>query len=239
MSGTIFHIDSTDPASVQQLIDAFHIYGTPYESAVREVMTIHNRPFDLVLTINEELREQLSPLHDAFSFDMETDELLLYSDEPETLIDGLLEMALFLRGFNTIIGVDDDWKTQVAIGAWRKVRDNIKDNLMIDYDTGTQWSAGLDAETVKEYNAISFGAMVFLASRPEVDVVFPEGTNQLVSNAYERLTQIIDAVALNIGIDDHLVFNRRLSRALLWIEDTLLPKNGASPSNPFGNFQSD
>src|SRR5207249_7112161 len=139
---------------------------------------LHSRPF--ILYIDFVHRPQSSPLDDAFTFNIETDELVLFTDEPEALIDSILEMAMFMRGFNTLLGVEDEWKVQVAIGAWRQVREQLKVQLQVFPSSGKQWSVNLELDTVAHFNVISFTAMVYLASLPDVEVVFPEGTSALV-----------------------------------------------------------
>src|SRR5580765_650676 len=174
MGKTSLYVDKADPVSLQALLDAFEARGTYYEDAIRTALSIHDQPFILYIDhVNGP--PQLSPLQDAFTFNMETDELALFTDSPETLIDAILEMALFLRGFNTVMGVEDEWKVQVAIGAWRHVREALKTRLQLAPMLSRLWSAELELETVQDFNLISFGALVFLASRPDVEVTFPEG----------------------------------------------------------------
>jgi hypothetical protein len=218
-----FHIDHGNPMSIREVLDAFDAHGNYYEDAIRTALSIHERPFILLLYSDQIDPSRLSPLHDAFTFNIETDELILYSDDPLLLIDAIIEMAMFQRGFNTIMGTEDEWKVQVAIGAWRHVRESIKTQLQVAPPLEKAWSASLDLETVEHYNLISFGTAVFLASRPDVDVAFPEGTSSTVITIYHRLTRIIETIAFDIGISDHVAFNRRLGRALQWIEETILP----------------
>jgi hypothetical protein len=227
MGKTSYYVDKTDPASIQALIDAFDARGTAYEDAIRTALSIHSRPFTLSVDDRADMLS-ISPLDDAFAFNMETDELVLFADNPASLVDALLEMAMFLQGFNTLIGVQDEWKVQVAIGAWRRVRENLKAQYRLMPPLGKLWSASLELETVKHYNMLVFAAMVFLAGRPELDVTFPEGADARVVTAYRRLARIIETVALGISLNDHLAFNRRLSRAVLWIEESIMPKDDSS-----------
>jgi hypothetical protein len=166
---------------------------------------------------------------------METDELVVFTDEPSSLIDAILEMAMFVRGFNTVMGIDDEWKVQVAIGAWRHVREALKTQLHLPTIPQKLWGADLELETVERYNLISFGAVVFMAGRPDVDWNFPQGTSSLVIDAYHRLSRIIEAIALNVGLDDHLTFNRRLNRALTLIEESIMPKDISPFDDLFGS----
>ncbi len=217
------YIDRDDPISLHALLDAFDAWGTEHEEPIRTALSIHNRAF--MLHVEPVSEQALSPLEDAFTFNMDTDELTIFSDNPATLVDALLEMAMFMRGFNTLLGVEDEWKIQVAIGAWRHVRQNLKLKYHLIPAVEKLWSATLDEETVQDFDPLSFAAMVFLAGRSDLDVVFPEGANVQVITAYRRLARIIETVAYDIDIDDFVKFNRRLSRAIQWIEETILPQS--------------
>jgi hypothetical protein len=232
MSKSSYYVDQSDPASIQELVDRFDVRGTYYEEAILTALGLHNRPF--ILYVDFLYRPQSSPLDDAFTFNIETDELVLFTDEPEALIDSILEMAMFMRGFNTLLGVEDEWKVQVAIGAWRHVRERLKATLQVVPLSGKRWSVNLELETVAHFNTISFTAMVYLASLPDVEVVFPEGTSALVTSAYERLSRIMQAIALDVDLADHVKFNRRLNRAVAWIEEAILPKSDSPFDDLFG-----
>jgi hypothetical protein len=232
MGKSSYYIDNGDTDSIEELISAFDSQGTPHEAMIRKALEIHNRPFILYVDHINELN--ISPLQDAFTFNMETDELVVFTDDPEALIDALLEMAMFLRGFNTVMGVDDEWKVQIAIGAWRHVRETLKSELGLASPYEKVWTIEPELETVEHYNQIAFGAMVFLASRSDIEVNFPQGTSQLCISAYRRLSHVMETIAHNIGIDDQARFNRRLSRALTWIEDSILPQNMSPFDDLFG-----
>lgn len=219
MSKTKYYIDRADVASVEALIDAFEARDTDYETAIRAVLNLHNRSF--TLQIDYASRLQVSPLEDAFNFDTQTQELVLFADQPTVLVDGILEMALFLRGFETMISAADEWKMQFTIGIWRHIRKTIKRGLKLDEES--TWRVGLEPDKVERYNAASFDAMVFLAGRPEVEVTFPAGTNAIVIWAYQRLARVMETIAFEIDLDDHLIFNQRLARGLALVEDTIMP----------------
>src|SRR5258706_12879645 len=223
MGKSSYYVDTSDSTSIEELIAAFDVEGTAHEDMIHRALAVHERPF--ILYVDHLNAQNISPLQDAFTFNMETDELVLFTDNPDSLIDAILEMAMFLRGFNTVMGVDDEWKVQVAIGAWRHVREALKIDLELVTSSGKMWTAGPELETVEHYNLISFGAMVFLASRPDIDVVFPDGISNFCITAYQRLSRIMEAIALNISLSDHATFNRRLNRSLAWIEESILPKD--------------
>ncbi len=232
MSKTNLYVDKTDSASIEELIDAFDAHQTYHEQAIRAALGIHDRPF--LLYIDHVNRPQLSPLQDAFTFNTETDELVIFTDDPSALVDAILEMALFVRGFSTVMGLDDEWKVQVAIGTWRYVREALKVTLGLETTPYKQWNANLELESVERFDLISFSAMVFLAGRPDVDISFPTGTSGLVISAYERLVRIIEAVSLNVGLTEASIFNRRLNRALSLIEDSIMPKELSPFDDLFG-----
>jgi len=232
MGKTNVYVDKTDQSSIEALLALFDAQGTDHEQEIKIALSLHERPF--LLYVDHINRPNASPLQDAFTFNMETDELVVFNDEPSTLIDAILEMAMFVRGFNTVMGIDDDWKIQVAIGAWRHVRETLKTELHLPTSPQKLWGADLELETVQHYNMISFGAVVFMAGRPDVDWNFPTGTSSLVTNAFQRLSQIIEAIALNVSLDDQIVFNRRLSRALIMIEESIMPKDISPFDDLFG-----
>ena len=232
MAKTSYYVDRADPASVEDLIDAFEARGTEFEDAIRRALKIHGKSF--ILMIDHLSQLQISPLQDQFSFDMNTDSLILFTDNPASLIDGILEMAMFLRGFNTLIGVNEEWKVQVAIGSWRYVREALKAQMRLPFEADKNWGAALELETVEKYNMMSFITMLMLAGRPDVDVIFPDGASALVLTTYQRLSRIMEAVAFGIGLDDHAKFNRRLNRAVGLIEESILPSDESPFDDLFG-----
>ncbi len=230
MGESSFYLHRTDPVSVNGFLEAIGARGTYYENSIRSALRLHDRPFLVCLEHIDD--PQISPLQDAFTFDMDTDSLVIFTDNPARLVDAILEMAMFMRGFNTVMGIADEWKIQLTIGAWRRVRESLKVRLGLQPAPDKVWSADLELETVERYDAISFRAMIFLAGRPDVELIFPKGASTLVIGAYQRLTRIIEAIALNVDLDDHQLFNRRLSRALQWIEETIMPGD----LSPFDDF---
>ena len=68
-------------------------------------------------------------LTDKFTFNIETDDLIVFDDSPETLIDALIEMAMYLTGFSTMLGNEEEWVVEFTAGAWKLVRNQIKRRL--------------------------------------------------------------------------------------------------------------
>ncbi len=224
-----YYIDSHDMTSVETLIDAFGVRGSDYESAVRSALRLQNQAF--ILYVDYLDRDDLSPLDDAFTFNVETGELVLFSDKPDTLVEALLEMAMFLRGFETFLGSGQEWQIQVAIGAWRQVRKALEANLDLAVESG--WRIVVDLDSVQRFDRNAFNVVAYMASRANVEVVFPPGASALVIQTYRRLVTMVEAIAFGISLADKDLFNQRLRRALRWIEESMLPD--AEPS-PFDDF---
>jgi hypothetical protein len=234
MAVTTYHIDKADVLSAESLISAFADHRTGLDSAIRAALSIQQRPFMLRVDVDPDNPAEIPPMHDAFTFDIDTDELILFSEDTAQLVDALIEMAMYMRGFNTTLGVDEDWKTQVTIGAWRRVRERIKKQHHIPALQTERLSANPFLETVRHFNHISFHAMVFMAACVDLEVIFPNGAHKKVIETYQRLVRIMDTIAYNVDIDDYRSFNRRLGRALQWIEENILPTDDTLFDDLFG-----
>lgn len=230
MSTPTYYINNQDATSVDSLIEAFEARDTEHERDIRTMLALHDRAFTLRLDFVS--RPQLSPVDDAFTFDTLTDELVVYSNDPAVLVDALLEMAMYMRGFNTTLGSFDEWKTQFTIGAWRHVRKNIKADLGIE-PQGV-WQFPLESEVVERYNFRAFESMLYLAGRADGEVIFPTGANAQVVEAYQRLRRIMHAMAFDITLDAYGAFNRRLTSALLWVEESIMPGESSRFDDLFG-----
>ncbi len=219
-----------DPKSQETVAEFLSAVSLPDHPHLQDVIALHNRPFTMLLQPDTPI--DLWPLVDAFTFDLERDWLMVYKSDPEVLIDAIIEMAMFLRGFNTAIGTDGPWRVDLTIGAWRVVRQNIKRLLMIP-DTVPQFAVELPVNTVAQLDQVTFAGMVFLAGQVHTQVRFPPEAARNVVEAYHRLRRIILTVGLGLGLDDVRTFNQRLVRALLHIESVLLPK---ATGSAFDNF---
>jgi hypothetical protein len=224
----IYFVNPNDQTSVDiflSRIDAQEAYG------LRESIQLHVQPFT-ILYDQDNAPLEMSPMLDAFTFDMEHDRLIVYSIEPDVLIDAIIEMAMFMRGFNTVMGVADHWKVDVAIGAWRVVRRNIKQTLAIP-EAATQIVVSLPSDVVAELNPVTFAGMVFLAGQIDTLLEFPLDASPRVVDLYHRLQRIINLVGFKIGLEDALTFNQRLMRSITHIETTLLSQINPSPFAAF------
>jgi hypothetical protein len=169
----------------------------------------------------------MSPLDDPFTFNTETGELALFAEEPHVLLDAILEMAMFLRGFDTLLEDGEEWEVQVAIGAWRHVRENLLEQFALD--TEVHWRVTIDPSSIERFTISTFSTAVYLAARPNLDVDFPPGCDAQVIEAYRRISRMLQAVALDIELGDYQKFNRRLRRTVAWIGETLRPSAEPSP----------
>jgi hypothetical protein len=213
-----FFINQRDSASVEELIDAFDVRGTDHETAIRAALGIHNHAF----TLHLERGYTPSPFEDAFTFDTKTGALILFDDDPSGLVDALIEMALYLNGFETQMYADEEWHTRFTIGVWHYVRREIKVDLNLT--PAPIWRVNsLDPRSVARYDMLSFELVLFLAGCPDLDVAFPDGSSALVVENYLRLIRIMEAVAFGVSSDDAATFNRRLKRATRYIKEAILP----------------
>ncbi|NJL93140.1 MAG: hypothetical protein HC915_05145 [Anaerolineae bacterium] len=165
-----------------------------------------------------------SILDDHFTFNTQTGELVLFSADPLTFVDALIEMWMYVRGFETLMGADDYWQVEFAIGAWKPVKDRIKRVLNVPVNNEVVGVVGLPPDPhdapledpypfrtmVSNMDLVSFTQMVRLAGRRNVRVNFPQGTDPRVIDVYRVAREAMDRVATGILIDQHTEFNRRL-----------------------------
>ena len=159
-------------------------------------------------------------VNDLFTFDTETDELELFSQDETTCVDALVEMAMYLSGFATLMGVEEEWVIEFAIGAWRSVRNRLKRQLDLPVPEDVLAMVGEPPETdaepypframVSSFDPVSFHHMVVLAGREEIAVYFPPETNPKVLATYIYTRRAIHDVAKGIELEDYQEFNTRL-----------------------------
>jgi hypothetical protein len=163
---------------------------------------------------------------------MDTDELIIFSDDPRVVLDALIEMAMFMCGFTTLIGLPDEWKVQVAIGAWRRIRESLKREYALPFIPGQMWSVNLTPEGVARFDEDSFMIAVTLAGCAEVEVDFPDGTAPQLIRAYHHMERVYDAISDSLGLADSVTFNRRLHVALALIERHIAPRADGTDADP-------
>jgi hypothetical protein len=177
------------------------------------------------------------PLSDKFSFDIEADALTVFEHDWETLIDALIEMAMYLSGFSTLLGSDESWVVEFTIGAWKPVKKRLKRQLSIPVndqprgvvglppseDEARERGAYLFRTMVSQYNRVSFQQMVMLAARDDIAVYFPPETHPKVLALYATMRRAMQDVAREIDLQDFERFNRRLLREVGRLEQLFHP----------------
>ena len=193
-----------------------------FEAAIRQAAALQPLPYAVYIDYLNQPPE-LSPMFDPFTFDMDTDELIVFSDEPSIMLNALLEMALYMSGFSTLMGVDEEWKVQVAIGAWRRVREALKQQLQMPYTIGRMWLVQLNPDGVAHFDPETFSLVVTLAGCPDVEIEFPDEAAPDLVSAYRQLSRIFDVIGTAISLQDRAVFNRRVLHAVNLIDEHLAP----------------
>lgn len=237
-----------DPDALSQTLRRL---AQQYELAPNELMTLMRivelfpRKTRMYFDISQADIYTDVPFVDKFTFDIETDDLILLSTDFDTLVDALIEMAMYLSGFATKIGNQDTWVIDFAIGAWKPVKHHIKRELDILTSDQPRGVVGLrpqpDEEPegdpypfrtlVSHLDQMSFEQMIMLAARNDVvTVYFPPGTHPKVRAVYTHARRAIEGVGQHITLHDHRIFNLKLNNALRRIDQLFEPKKLAPPN---------
>jgi hypothetical protein len=235
-------IDPRDvETSVQQLAQAYDLVSEDLAS-LRSVVALYHRPIAMYLDeTNARLYDSL-PLADKFTFDIETDELVLFTCDPDTITDALIEMAMYQAGFATMMGNEQTWIIEFTIGAWKPVKKHLKRRLGIPVQDQPRAVVGLPAPSekapaddpypfrtlVSHYDLASFHQMVMLAARDDVAVYFPPDTHPKVLAVYVYMRRAMQEVAQGLELADHETFNARLVQELRRLQELFNP-SGLEP----------
>lgn len=201
------------------------------------IIALYPRPVTMYVDESSALFYSQTPLVDRFTFNLQSDELVLFASDPLTFIDATIEMAMYLAGFTTMLGVDEQWKIEFAIGAWKPVKSRIKRELGIPVIDEPLWIVGLPAEgedagrgephpfltLVSRLDIASFTQMVRLAARDDVEVNFPPGADPRVIEVYVRTKTVLERVADGLSLPGWREFNRRLLLAVQELEAEYQP----------------
>lgn len=234
--------------SVQQLDEVCDLHPETL-LGLRRVIALYPRL--TYLTLDEQAVDRPEGLGDPFTFDTEHDELVLFSRDEAACVDGLVELAMYLSGFATLLGEAEDWVVEFAIGAWRSVRNNLKRDFdlplsehvvgMVGEPPAPDANADTPAEAhpfhtlVSSFGTSSFYTMILLAGHQEIAVYFPPQTNPKVLAAYIYARRAMHEISRGIGLGDHEEFNRRLLdsihrlTALFWPSGTRAAARAARP----------
>ncbi|MCD4684484.1 MAG: hypothetical protein K8S97_00920 [Anaerolineae bacterium] len=234
------HLDQT----MQQMESAYSHLSAANLKILRRIIAQFPRATQMhVDTTQAELVSDL-PLLDKFTFDVDTDELVLLADDSETLINALIEMAMYLTGFATKLGNSDAWVIEFTIGAWKPVRKRIKRRLNIPIVDVPRGLVGMppppdDAPAhdpypfrtlVSHFDQVSFVQMIRLAARNDVQVYFPPGSHPKVRAIYLHTRKALQDVGQWIDLDDHQRFNANLNHAIRRIEQLFDPASLQPPT---------
>lgn len=237
MKNNQVYLDPLDLEKTMQQLQRFYRLDEETLGTLRRIVEKYPRP---VIVYVDEANAPLyadSVLDDLFTFNTETGELILFSSDPMTFIDGLIEMWMFVRGFKTLMGNPDYWKVEFAIGCWKPIKNAIKRSLGIPVNNQITGIVGLPPQPDKaliedEYpfktlvaslTTISFAQMVRLAGRNEIRVHFPQGTDPKVIDVYFSIRRAIQIVTIGLGVDDTERFNERLKEKIQHIEERFSP----------------
>jgi hypothetical protein len=229
--------------SISQLVDAYQL--SPDDMGiVRRVIALYPQPVQMYVDEAITILHDSMPLGDRFTFDIETDKLILFSHDKEILIDALIEMAMYLAGFTTMMGSEESWVIEFAIGAWKPVKKRLKRQLDIPVSDQPRGVVGMPpaAESissgdpypfrrlVSHYDLASFHQMVMLAARDDIAVYFPPETHAKVLAVYVYMRRSMQEVAQGIDLADYETFNARLIREIQRLEILFNPASLTLPT---------
>jgi hypothetical protein len=228
-----------DPSNVNitiRLLSALIDFDDETQEHLCRVIELFPRSAILCLDVSDEDAFLDLPLMDRFTFDLETDELILFSRDPDTLIDALIEMAMYLSGFATLLGNEDSWVTEFTIGAWKPVKKRLKLRLnipiedhprfVISLPSATTQQADLDPELrelVSHFDRVTFDQIIALAGRDDLAIRFPPQTHPKVLALYLHTRRAIHEVAQDIELSDYPLFNARLLEKIQTLEKLFAP----------------
>ena len=237
-------LDPKNPdAAIMQMARSYELDADTLEF-VRRILGTFSRKALLYVDESSTVFYGQMPLVDRFTFNMQSDELILFSSDPLTFVDAMIEMTMFLAGFTTMIGVDEGWKVEFAIGAWKPVKNRLKRELGIPVIDEPLWVVGLPPDSedgpaedvnpfrtlVSQLDIASFTQMVRLAARDDVEVNFPTGADPRVIQVYIRIKTALNQVADGISIADWREFNHRLLLTVQDMEEEYQPHNLPLPA---------
>lgn len=249
MKNNQVYLDPTDVDSAIRQLKRFYRLDDVTLEALRPVIASYPNP---VIMYVDEANAPLfanSLLDDLFTFNTQTGELVLFSADPMTFIDAFIEMWMYVSGFETLMGDEQYWRVEFAIGAWKPVKNGIKKQFSIPQRTEIRGVVGLPPETeemilddpypfltlVSKFTLFSFIQMVRLAGREEVRVHFPNGTDPRVIEVYHMMRRFMHEVGEGLSISDVEEFNRRLHAKLSEIEKLYEPGKLPVPEEWQGN----
>lgn len=222
--------------SVNQLLVAYDL-TVEDRPILQRLVALFPQPVELRFDEISGIFQQDMILADKFTFEMETDSLVVFSREKETLIDALVEMAMYLTGFSTMMGTEDTWVVEFTIGTWKPIRKTIKREAGIPVSDEPRGVVGLPPRSedtspenaypfqklVSHYDRASFYQMVVLGARDDIAVYFPPETHPNVMDVYVSVRRGIHEVTKGLGLNDHRLFNARLLNEIQKLQERFTP----------------
>lgn len=245
-----------EPAHQQILLDPRHLHHSLqqlaeiFDLAPDQISTLHQIiaffPRAAVMRIRKSPVPSVGqvPLSDKFTFDIDQDELILFDCDFDTLVDALIEMAMYLAGFLTLMGADETWVIEFTIGAWKPVKKSLKRQLNLPLHDRPRGIVGLPSNAqnkpdesaflfrtlVSYYDQVSFHQMVMLAARDDITVYFPPETHPKVLAVYVYMQRAIQEVGQNLELKDYQVFNTRLIEKIQQLQALFKPATLPPPT---------
>jgi hypothetical protein len=207
--------------SVQHLIQFYELTAEDVP-ALRQIVALYPQPVQMFFDETNALQDMV--LADKFTFDMDTDTLILFSRDKNTVIDALIEMAMYLIGFSTMLGAEETWAVELTIGAWKPIKKRVKRAIGLEASDHPRGVVGLPPPPEEEssddsypfktlvsrFDRASFHQMVVLAARDDIAVYFPPDTHPDVMEVYFSTRRAIQTIAKDLTLADHQLFNKRL-----------------------------
>jgi hypothetical protein len=235
-----------DPKFLDETIDRLAL---TYEldsrtlTIIQRIIGLYTRPVTMYVDPANAMLYKNLAMADKFTFDIETDELVLFSQDPETFIDALIEMAMYQAGFSTMMGNDEEWVIEFTVGAWKPVKNRIKRQLGIEVHEKPRGVIGLPPAPenaphndpypfrtlVSSYDLASFYQMVVLAARDDIAVYFPPEAHPKVLAVYVYMRRAMQEIAQGLDLSDYPTFNTRLLEAIARLQNLFDPASLPPP----------
>jgi hypothetical protein len=153
---------------------------------------------------------------------------------------------MYLVGFATMLGNDEEWVVEFTVGAWKPVKNRIKRHLGIPVQEQPSGVVGLPPSPekaplgdpypfktlVSRYDLGSFQQMVVLAARDDIAVYFPPETHSKVLAVYVYMRRAMHEIAQGVGIRDYQTFNARLIQTLQRLQSLFDPAHLTATPDP-------
>lgn len=222
--------------SVNQLMATYNL-AEEDRPLFQQLVALYPQPVEMRYDEISAILQQDMFLADKFTFEMETDTLVLFSRDKDALIDALVEMAMYLAGFATMMGTEETWVVEFTIGTWKPIRQQIKRAVGLRVTAEPRGVVGLPPaaqgeeeeesysfqKLVSNFDRASFYQMVVLGARDDIAVYFPPETHPTVMEVYVSVRRGIKEITEGLGLQDHQLFNTRLVTEINKLQERFTP----------------